>query len=159
MIWPRFDQHHGQIFSKMCIAKWPTFIYRLEQVFLVKVLSVGCIGHCPHLWNLPLQPFPANLLHTDSSVQCCAGWNGCGGDFDRCGQYPIDFLRLPLSMLRWTLPFDDPGVLIWSTVRVSINHKTNSLVLIVTKSKAEFCEARHFVCWNKTIIYKKKIQS
>ena len=28
----------------------------------------------------------------------CAGWNGCCGDIHRCGQYPIDLLRLPLTV-------------------------------------------------------------
>ncbi len=29
---------------------------------------------------------------------CCAGWNGCSGELHRCGQYPMDLPRLPLSI-------------------------------------------------------------
>ena len=70
-----------------------------------------CIGHSPHLWYPPLQPihhpqqsyclgYKYNEL---SHIQwlCCAGWNGCSGDFHRCRQYPMDLLRLPLRY--WAL--------------------------------------------------------
>ena len=39
--------------------------------------------------------FPAKLLLV-IQVQC-AGWNGCSGDLHRCGQYPMDLLRLPFA--------------------------------------------------------------
>ncbi len=39
--------------------------------------------------------FPAKLLHVTQGLYC-AGWNGCSGYFPRCGQYPMDVLRLPL---------------------------------------------------------------
>ncbi len=70
------------------------------------------IGHCPHLWNPQLQPihhsqqsyclwYKYNELVSHNQGLCCAGWNGCSGDFHRCGQYPMDLLRLPLGKLGW----------------------------------------------------------
>ncbi len=38
-------------------------------------------------------------ISTMNQWLCCAGWNGCSVDFHRCGQYPIDLLRLPLTII------------------------------------------------------------
>ncbi len=70
-----------------------------------------CIRHCPHLWNSPLQPIhhaqhsywfgnKYDELVSHNQWLCCAGWNGCSGDFHKCGQYPMDLLRLPLKLTK-----------------------------------------------------------
>ncbi len=69
------------------------------------------IGHCPHLWNLPLQPIHHSqksyclwykyMYKSHNQGLCCAGWNGCSGDFHRCGQYPMDLLWLPFIWFWW----------------------------------------------------------
>ncbi len=65
---------------------------------LEKGNRIGCTGHCPHLWNPLLQPIHHSqqsycLWHKCNQWLCCTGWNGCRGDFHRCGQYPMDLLR------------------------------------------------------------------
>ncbi len=42
--------------------------------------------------------FPEKLLLVIRGL-CCAGWNGCSGDLHRCGQYPMNLLRLPFWLL------------------------------------------------------------
>ncbi len=41
----------------------------------------------PQRWNT------GSLELSHNQGLCCAGWNGCIGDFHRCGQYPMDLLR------------------------------------------------------------------
>ena len=89
--WP-FEKLHGFVCQQNCDflsmfvfadSKWQQKKMTKDLQYCWKGNYSLTIGHCPHLWNPPL-------------LMICAGWNGCSGDFPRCGLYPMDVLRLPL---------------------------------------------------------------
>ena len=106
-IWVKPDTNQSDRSSKTVQMCKINVQYLILQFFVLKGYRIGCIWQCPHLWNPPLQPTHHSkqsycLWHKSNELShnhwlCCAGWNGCSGDYHRCGQHPIDLLRLPFN--------------------------------------------------------------
>ena len=87
------------------LGSWPMHVCRKLvrgpfNHFSIKGDRTRSIGYCPHLWTSPLQTIHhSQQSHCLSHTQrlCCADWIGCSWNFHRCGQYPMDLLRLPFS--------------------------------------------------------------